>query len=107
MLNNLSSLIQLEAAWSCGIPVHCLFHVGILYSLMLVQNYGPQHVCLLPFLTHFADLSSWEYAKKLKPIIPQVEALGVQASHATVQSMSRYNCCRQAESHLSCWDMIT
>ena len=74
-------------------PVHCLFHVGIHYSLMLMQNYGPQHACLLPFLTHFADLSSWEYAKKLKTIIPQVEALGVQASHATAQSVSCYNCC--------------
>ncbi|KAL0050379.1 hypothetical protein WJX82_010014 [Trebouxia sp. C0006] len=42
------------------------------------QNYGPQHVCLLPFLTHFADLSSWEYAKKLKTIIPQIEAAGTQ-----------------------------
>ncbi|KAL0041490.1 hypothetical protein WJX79_005157 [Trebouxia sp. C0005] len=42
------------------------------------QNYGPQHVCLLPFLTHFADLSSWEYAKKLKAIIPQIEAAGTQ-----------------------------
>lgn len=44
----------------------------------IFQNYGSQHVCLLPFLTHFADLSSWEYAKKLKTIIPQVEAAGVQ-----------------------------
>lgn len=42
------------------------------------QNYGPQHVCLLPFLTHFADLSSWEYAKKLKTVIPQLEAAGTQ-----------------------------
>lgn len=42
------------------------------------QNYGPKHVCLLPFLTHFADLSSWEYAKKLKAILPQIEAAGIQ-----------------------------
>ncbi|KAL3160882.1 hypothetical protein ABBQ38_009275 [Trebouxia sp. C0009 RCD-2024] len=42
------------------------------------QNYGTGHVCLLSFLTHFADLSSWEYAKKLKAILPQVEAAGVQ-----------------------------
>lgn len=45
-----------------------------------MQNYGNGHVCLLPFLTHFADLSSWEYAKKLKAILPQVEAAGVQVS---------------------------
>ena len=44
----------------------------------MLQNYGQDHVCLLPFLTHFADLSSWEYAKKLKAILPQVEAAGVQ-----------------------------
>lgn len=46
----------------------------------MVQNYGTGHVCLLSFLTHFADLSSWEYAKKLKAILPQVEAAGVQVS---------------------------
>lgn len=45
-----------------------------------MQNYGQGHVCLLPFLTHFADLSSWEYAKKLKAILSQVEAAGVQVS---------------------------
>lgn len=49
------------------------------------QNYGPDHVCLLPFLTHFADLSSWEYAKKLKTVIPQLEAVGVQVSFTALQ----------------------
>ena len=44
----------------------------------VMQNYGPGHVCLLPFLTHFADLSSWEYAKKLKAILPQIEAANIQ-----------------------------
>ena len=44
----------------------------------MMQNYGQGHVCLLPFLTHFADLSSWEYAKKLKAILPQIEAAGIQ-----------------------------
>ena len=46
---------------------------------LVVQNYGPKHICLLPFLTHFADLSSWEYAKKLKAILPQIEDAGIQA----------------------------
>ncbi len=53
------------------------------YHTISVQNYGQQHVCLLPFLTHFADLSSWEYAKKLKAIIPQIEAAGIQASRVS------------------------
>lgn len=48
----------------------------------MLQNYGQGHVCLLPFLTHFADLSSWEYAKKLKAILPQIEAAGVQVGSA-------------------------
>ena len=64
--------------------------------MLALQNYGPQHVCLLPFLTHFADLSSWEYAKKLKTIIPQIEAAGTQASCLTcplVVAFAKTNVC--------------
>jgi hypothetical protein len=32
----------------------------------------------VPFLTHFADLSSWEYAQKLVKLIPQYQAAGAQ-----------------------------
>jgi hypothetical protein len=31
-------------------------------------------VCVLFFLTHFADLSSWELAQKLKRALPQLQA---------------------------------
>ncbi|KAK9812732.1 hypothetical protein WJX72_002816 [[Myrmecia] bisecta] len=34
--------------------------------------------CVVPFLTHFADLSSWEYAQKLVKLIPTLQARGVQ-----------------------------
>ncbi|KAA6429247.1 MAG: hypothetical protein FRX49_00643 [Trebouxia sp. A1-2] len=64
------------------LPSRCSYHHST-YDHVALQNYGPQHVCLLPFLTHFADLSSWEYAKKLKAIIPQIEAAGTQASCLT------------------------
>jgi hypothetical protein len=34
---------------------------------------------VVPFLTHFADLSSWEYAQKLtQKGLPQLQQLGVK-----------------------------
>lgn len=32
---------------------------------------------VIPFLTHFADLSSWEYAQKLVKVLPTLETSGV------------------------------
>lgn len=39
-------------------------------------SYGNKVV--LPFLTHFADLTSWEYAQKLVRLMPTLENSGVQ-----------------------------
>eukprot|EP00200_Dunaliella_tertiolecta_P001174 CAMPEP_0202363252 /NCGR_PEP_ID=MMETSP1126-20121109/15128_1 /ASSEMBLY_ACC=CAM_ASM_000457 /TAXON_ID=3047 /ORGANISM="Dunaliella tertiolecta, Strain CCMP1320" /LENGTH=277 /DNA_ID=CAMNT_0048957645 /DNA_START=242 /DNA_END=1075 /DNA_ORIENTATION=+ len=33
---------------------------------------------VIPFLTHFADLTSWEYARKIVAIMPTLESSGVQ-----------------------------
>lgn len=38
----------------------------------------PGKCVVLPFMTHFADLSSWEYAQKLVKVMPQLEASGAQ-----------------------------
>ena len=35
---------------------------------------GPQTTCAIVFMTHFADLSSWELAQKLQKAIPQLQA---------------------------------
>lgn len=46
----------------------------------LLQPAGGKTVAI-PFLTHFADLSSWEYAQKLSQrILPQLRDQGVQVS---------------------------
>lgn len=39
---------------------------------------SPGTKVVIPFLTHFADLSSWEYAQKLIKVLPTLEASGVQ-----------------------------
>ena len=96
----LEGLSVIRAKNGDSIPLVSVFQVcvcGIWYqtedpstvyrrAVCYVQNYGPDHVCLLPFMTHFADLSSWEYAKKLKPLIPQIEAAGVQVSQLCPKS---------------------
>jgi hypothetical protein len=40
---------------------------------------GPDTRVVIPFLTHFADLSSWEYAQKLnQKVLPQLREQGLQ-----------------------------
>lgn len=50
------------------------------HALLPLQPTGSS-VVVVPFLTHFADLSSWEYAQKLqqKGLAP-LEQLGVKVS---------------------------
>lgn len=34
----------------------------------------PTTLCAIVFMTHFADLSSWEVAQKLKKKLPELQA---------------------------------
>ncbi|KAJ9511517.1 hypothetical protein QJQ45_029825 [Haematococcus lacustris] len=45
---------------------------------MTCKQARPGSKVVMPFLTHFADLTSWEYAQKLVKIMPMLEASGVQ-----------------------------
>jgi hypothetical protein len=47
--------------------------------LCLLLQSKANTVVAVPFLTHFADLSSWEYAQKLQQkALPQLQQMGVQ-----------------------------
>ncbi len=48
---------------------------------MLAQP-APGKRVVIPFMTHFADLSSWEFAQKLVKKIPEYQAAGVQVGAA-------------------------
>lgn len=47
-------------------------------SLIGLWQATPGTKVVLPFLTHFADLSSWELGQKLMKVMPTLEASGVQ-----------------------------
>ncbi|KAL6748932.1 AhpC/TSA antioxidant enzyme-domain-containing protein [Haematococcus lacustris] len=47
-------------------------------ELLSLWQARPGSKVVMPFLTHFADLTSWEYAQKLVKIMPMLEASGVQ-----------------------------
>lgn len=54
------NIYQLTITWS---PIlECLFQAE------------PSIRCAIIFLTHFADLSSWELAQKLKKKLPELQA---------------------------------
>ncbi|CAK0785934.1 hypothetical protein CVIRNUC_009147 [Coccomyxa viridis] len=51
---------------------------GISTTIASLWDAGPQTTCAIIFMTHFADLSSWELAQKLKKGVPQLQARGVK-----------------------------
>jgi hypothetical protein len=50
----------------------------LLLPMLLTPQPTDTSTVVLPFLTHFADLSSWEYAQKLIKVLPQLQQQGVQ-----------------------------
>jgi hypothetical protein len=56
----------------------CLWLKGTLCPGRLLQQATPGSVTVVAFLTHFGDLSSWEYAQKLtNKVIPRLQERGV------------------------------
>lgn len=52
---------------------------GFEVELLSLWQPGPDTRVVIPFLTHFADLSSWEYAQKLnQKVLPQLREQGLQ-----------------------------
>eukprot|EP00775_Hariotina_reticulata_P002965 gene2965-3250_t len=52
---------------------------GIEVELISLWQPSPSNVVVIPFLTHFADLSSWEYGQKLiQKVLPSMEEQGIQ-----------------------------
>ncbi|KAF8061915.1 p80 [Scenedesmus sp. PABB004] len=52
---------------------------GFETELLSLWAPGPDTTVVLPFLTHFADLTSWEYAQKLRQkVLPVMRERGVQ-----------------------------
>jgi hypothetical protein len=52
---------------------------GVELELLSLWQPSPSNVVVIPFLTHFADLSSWEYGQKLvQKVIPRMEEQGIQ-----------------------------
>ncbi|GAX81819.1 hypothetical protein CEUSTIGMA_g9247.t1 [Chlamydomonas eustigma] len=64
-------------------------------ELLSLWQAEPGTKVAIPFLTHFADLSSWEYAQKLVKVLPTLEDSGVKVfvvgigSAANAQEFSR------------------
>jgi hypothetical protein len=51
----------------------------LLVVVVVFLQPGPDTRVVIPFLTHFADLSSWEYAQKLnQKVLPQLREQGIQ-----------------------------
>ncbi len=48
---------------------------------------------VIPFLTHFADLSSWEYAQKLIKVMPVLESSGVKVLAVGLGTQSNAQVC--------------
>ena len=41
---------------------------------------GSDATCVLVFVTHFADLTTWEYVEGLREVLPRLEAAGVEVA---------------------------
>mmetsp|Transcript_4455 Transcript_4455/g.7425 ORF Transcript_4455/g.7425 Transcript_4455/m.7425 type:complete len:299 (+) Transcript_4455:20-916(+) len=68
------TLAQQEFSQLQGVTV---FSAGNAVPVELTTLLKPGTLTVIPFLTHFADLSSWEYAQKLVRVLPTLEASGV------------------------------
>ena len=57
---------------------------------------GPQTSCAIIFMTHFADLSSWELAQKLEKAVPQLQAWYDLDIMQSTQHFAQADCAIQA-----------
>lgn len=65
------------------ICLSCLFAHPLSRLPFVAAQPGTSTVVAVPFLTHFADLSSWEYAQKLQQKgLPELQQMGVKVGLA-------------------------
>lgn len=57
---------------------------------------SPSTTVVIPFLTHFADLTSWEYAQKLtQKVLPKLRQEGVQVGAVHVLASGKHAACAE------------